>query len=310
MNCCLYFLLKDIFARLIFFLFFWFLLFCNNILAAVNYINTQDAEEVRKRYNYTSAIVANATTGEILYAYNANARIIPASLTKMMTAYIVFDAIRKGKIGINDKIDAKYTTKVNFKNDTTIKDLLYKMIINSINEVTDVLAEESCASVENFILKMNKFAKRFSMLDTNFANTNGLYDVNHYSTAYDMLKLSIRLVYDFPQYSELFGITNYIDENGEYNTKTTQIQENFSGIDGCKTGYLDASGYNMSAWGKHGKDYIFIVIIGTNSKSDRDNSVIKMMSLVLQNKDLSLNDKSQNGNFLEKILHFFRIVND
>ena len=287
--------------------------FCddNNILRKndLNKINT----EIKR--NCRSAIVINAVNGEILFSYNADRKIFPASLTKMMTAYVVFDAIDNGIIGINDK--SEYSENNN--NNITIKDLIYNMVVNSSNVVTDVLAKEvSFGNVKRFIKKMNSVAKEIGMKNTNFSNTNGLHDENHYSTARDIAKLSIRLVYDFPQYIDFFKITNYIDDNNHYSIKTTRIQDNAINVDGSKTGYVNASGYNLAAWKKKydngsNKNHIFVILTGANDTAKRDELVIKLMNLYSNTNDSFIRrtiSTTQQEDIVKKIFNFIGIDYD
>lgn len=235
---------------------------------------------------YTSAIVVDAENGKIYYEYNADKKIYPASLTKMMTAYLTFEAIEQGVIGVNDKISIKADKIIalhdNFigKN-TTIKDLLYKLAVISNNNAGNLLAQEVSGDRDKFIFKMNEKASKFKMKNTHFASPHGLFDENNYSTARDMAKLAIRLVYDFPKYSDFFSTTNYIDENGDYNTKTTQIQQNVRGVDGSKTGFLNASGNNLVIWGKQGDRNVFVVLIGTDTKKQRDGIALKLLNYAI-----------------------------
>ena len=232
---------------------------------------------------YTSAIVVDAENGKIYYEYNADKKIYPASLTKMMTAYLTFEAIDQGVVGINDKISIKADKIIalhdNFigKN-TTIKDLLYKLAVMSNNNAGNLLAQEVSGDRDKFVFKMNEKASKFKMKNTHFASPHGLFDENNYSTARDMAKLAIRLVYDFPKYSDFFSTTNYIDENGDYNTKTTQIQQNVRGVDGGKTGFLNASGNNLVIWGRQGDRNVFVVLIGTDTKRQRDGIALKLLN--------------------------------
>ena len=153
---------------------------------------------------FTSSIVVNSKNGQILQSYYPDKVIYPASLTKMMTAYVAFSAIKQGVIGLYDKIDkdkyANYGIYRYFgRNDNvTIYDLLLKMIVNSINEVSTILAIEISENVGNFVETMNEYARKLKMTKTHFANPHGLFDKNHFSTARDMANLSIGLVHDFP----------------------------------------------------------------------------------------------------------------
>ena len=232
---------------------------------------------------FTSSIVVNSKNGQILQSYYPDRVIYPASLTKMMTAYVVFAAIKRGVIGLYDKIDkdkyASYGIYRYFdKNESvTVYDLLLKMIVNSTNEAATILAIEVSENVGNFVETMNDYAHKIKMTKTHFANPHGLFDKDHVSTARDMANLSIRLVYDFPNLSQLFGITDYLS-NDDFYEKTTVIQRKSVGLKGNKTGYVAASGYNIAAWGEYGmNEKIFAVLIGANSKYERDRLIMRLI---------------------------------
>ena len=280
-----------------------FLYFCFLLLFTI-----KSYSEDNLNLKYKAAIVVDANNGEVLYSYNPDMAIYPASLTKIMTAYIVFSAVEQGVIGINDHISTN--------NNTTIKNLLYQMAINSHNDATNILAREIYGSTGSFINSMNNVAKKMNMKNTHFANTNGLFNENHYSTVRDIAKASIRLVYDFPQYADIFGITNYIDEDDEYNVKTTTIQQNIKGIEGSKTGYIDASGYNLALWGHYYGKHIFVVISGVNEKVNRDRVAVLLLNKVLKRykndfySGIDINDllkKRNNDNYFNKVCNFLDI---
>ena len=251
---------------------------------------------------FTSSIVVNSKNGQILQSYYPDRVIYPASLTKMMTAYVVFAAIKRGVIGLYDKIDKnKYASYGLYKyfsqdEDVTIYDLLLKMIVNSTNEAATILAIEVSENVHNFVETMNDYARKIKMTKTHFVNPHGLFDKDHVSTARDMANLSIRLVYDFPNLSQLFGITDYLS-NDDFYEKTTVIQRKSVGLKGNKTGYVAASGYNIAAWGEYGmNEKIFAVLIGANSKYERDRLIMRLIgnsvkeySIINRNKE---NDKN------------------
>ena len=273
---------------------------------------------------FTSAIVVNSNNGKILYSYNADDKIYPASLTKMMTAYVVFDNIKKGVIGLYDEVDKKkyHSQKLEsifpYSNDVTIKDLLLKIIVNSLNTPSEILAIETYGNVKSFVDEMNKKAKQFGMKDTHFVNTHGLFNENHYSTARDLANLSIRLVNDFPEYAEMFNITEYINSAEDLEQKTSTIQQNIKGVKGSKTGYIKASGYNIAMWGdydfqgedgKQKTDHIFAVLIGAQTRQERDELMLKLLSSTIKNNFNSpKNIKQSAKNYDEEIssiLKFF-----
>ena len=255
---------------------------------------------------FTSSIVVNSKNGQILQSYYPDRVIYPASLTKMMTAYVVFAAIKRGVIGLYDKIDKdKYASYGLYKyfspnEDVTIYDLLLKMIVNSTNEAATILAIEVSENVHNFVETMNDYARKIKMTKTHFANPHGLFHKDHFSTARDMANLSIRLVHDFPNLSQLFGITDYLS-NDDFYEKTTVIQRKSVGLKGNKTGYVAASGYNIAAWGEYGiNEKIFAVLIGANSKYERDRLIMRLISNSV--KEYNIVNRKERDNDINKLM--------
>lgn len=278
--------------------FFFFKTNIRNVLLLVFFCFCLNLSKLKadEELQYNSAIVVDANNGEILYSYNPDKKIYPASLTKMMTSYLVFSAIDNKIIGVNDNV--KYQNK-----QIKIKDLIYKMAVNSYNDVTDILAKETYGDVNEFIKEMNDTAKDMNMKNTHFANTHGLFNENHYSTVRDMAKLSIRLVYDFPQYKDFFGTTNYIDENREYNIKTTKIQQNVKGMEGSKTGYTDTSKYNLATWGHYNGRHVFVVVSGLKDKKNRDKAVVNLLQQLTKDNTIK-NSSKEEDEIMSKIFNF------
>ena len=264
--------------------------------------------------HFTSAIVANKTKDTILYSYNADDIVYPASLTKMMTAYVVFDSIRNGLIGLHDNVSiAKYKDYgicniFTCKNPITIKDLILKMSVLSSNIACDILATEISGRVENFVVLMNKYAKDFGLQKTHFSNTHGLFDEKHVSTARELLQISMNLVNDFPSYIQLFGITYYVDNDESFNKKTSTVQSSIKGIQGGKTGFISASGFNLSIWGEYEKEQVFAIVIGATNKISRDALILKLLNKSIKSE---ITAKSQPDDkdykIMFKVLKFFNL---
>ncbi len=232
---------------------------------------------------FVSAVIVNENNNEKIYSYNADQIIYPASLTKIMTAYIVFDAIKEGIISINDVIDKKKYKNFSVVNSApydqtiTIYDLLIKMIVKSSNESAIILAMEVANEEKLFVSLMNKKAKSIGMHNTFFVNSHGLYNDRHVSTANDLVKLTISFVKSYPEMSKIFNIVNYIDNNDNFEEKTTTI-DRVKNIKGSKTGFISAIGYNIALWGLQNGIMQYIVIIGCNSKYDRDRIALFLMN--------------------------------
>ena len=216
--------------------------------------------------NFSSALLVNAYNGEILYDYNKLKKIYPASLTKMMTAYVIFDAIENNSVDLHDKVqNANFTTY----------DLLMKMIIKSDNEAANILANNIYHSYDFFINKMNEWAEKLNLKNTHFQNPSGLFDENNYSTSEDMARLAIRLEYDFPHYVSMFKVNSLITNDDNVMTKTGNLDHSIlnAGYTG-KSGYISQSGYNMAIWQeKKDKMHIFLILIGTQSPQSRNDFI-------------------------------------
>jgi D-alanyl-D-alanine carboxypeptidase len=247
-----------------------------------------------------SALVVNADTGQVLYEKNAGGKRFPASLTKMMTLYLTFDALKKGKLSMDDTLPvsakAAEQPQTNIALDPgdrlPVKTAIESLIVRSANDASVVLAESLGGSVWNFSLMMNQKARALGMRNTNFRNPNGLPDDQQVTTAYDMAKLGIALRRDFPEYFPMFKITSFSYEGISYPSHNRVIGR-YDGADGIKTGYIRASGFNLVTSVKKDGYNIVAVIMGGTSSSARDNAMIDMLDRTfarLENKNRSISN--------------------
>ena len=294
------------------------------VLLAISYLinngniavaNTNEQKSNNLSGFFTSAVVVNSETGKILYSYNIDRKIYPASLTKMMTAYIIFEAINNGIVGLYDEVSCvkhikQLNSEVKFtaQQKPTIYDLLLQMIVKSSNNATILLASEVAGSEENFVKQMNDTAKKMSMNNTNFVNPHGLYNEKHTSTARDLVNLSIHLVNDFPHISKLFSITEFMDNDNDFIEKTTKIQRNNSEISGSKTGFISASGYNIAVWGNKNNRPIFSVIIGTNSPFERDKLAVSIMNYAVYGTTDDVKLKQKDDSLFDEMYDFINFI--
>lgn len=221
-------------------------------------------------------ILIDAQSGAILASQKANDRWHPASLTKLMTAYVTFRAIKQGEIkeGSPVVISAASTkqppSKMGYKQGVKLRidTALEIIIIKSANDVSHALGQSVAGSLNNFVSRMNKEAKRLGMVNTRFTNSNGLHNKNQYSSARDMALLSAQILKEFPQYAYMFesvGIKTPAKTHYTYNL----LLERFNGANGMKTGFVCASGYNMvGSASRNGKNLI-AVVLGASSQTDR-----------------------------------------
>ncbi len=254
----------------------------------------------------TSSIMINASTGDVLYSSNADEVRYPASLTKMMTLYITFNALDKGLLKLEDKLPVSRTaanrspSKLGLKAGETIsvKDAIMALIIKSANDCATVLAEGLGYSEEKFALTMTKVAQELGMKHTTFKNASGLPNRQQKSTARDMAILGAAIYHHFPQYYKLFSSTKFTYNGRTYYTHN-HLLKNFTGADGLKTGFTNAAGYNIATSAERNGYRVIAVTMGHKSIKERDKKIAGMMNSGL--KKLALADNIPSPNLYAKI---------
>lgn len=231
-----------------------------------------------------AALIMNPVTGEVYHEQNADAARYPASLTKMMTLYLLFEALERKEIRLssdmriselaarqpqtNLSLDAGDTIDV----ETAIKSL----VVRSANDVSVVVAEELGGSVDNFARLMTNKARALGMNSTTFKNPNGLPNPGQKTTARDMAKLGIALKRDFPKYYDYFS-TRQFSHNGVTYYTHNRVMLRYAGADGIKTGYIGASGFNLVTSVTRGGRPLVGVVMGGGSGAWRDNRMIQLL---------------------------------
>ena len=225
----------------------------------------------------SASIVVDEASGQVLSQSNADVLTYPASLTKMMTLYLTFEALQKGKITLGQALPVSANaasqppTKLGlYPGETiTVSLLIRGMIIKSANDAAMVMGEALGGSVEGFAQKMNAKAQALGMTRTLFRNPNGLPDPNQHTTARDLSRLAAALYRDFPQYYPLFSETRFTFHGRIYLTHN-RFMLNYPGADGLKTGYIRASGFNLAASASRNGRRVIGVVLGGRSPSLRD----------------------------------------
>lgn len=260
-----------------------------------------------------SSIMIDAETGKVLFASNADERRAPASLTKMMTLYITFNALDKGMISMEDKLPVSRTaanrspTKLGLKvgEKIKVKDAIMALIVRSANDCATVLAEGLGYKEDKFAQTMTQVAKELGMKNTIFKNASGLPNRAQISTARDMAVLGAAIYHHFPEYYKLFSAKKF-----SYNGKTyythNHLLESFEGADGLKTGYTNAAGYNIVTSAHRDGNRVIAVTMGHNTIKGRDRQIAQMMNrglkkLALADNIVSPNIYAQNTNEVKKI---------
>src|SRR6266404_4970745 len=224
-----------------------------------------------------SSIVSDATSGQVLLQSNADAPTFPASLTKMMTLYLLFEAMQKGAVKLDQPLPVSAnaasmpaTNLALSAGDTiTVATAIQAMIIRSANDVAVVVAEGLSGSEAAFAQKMNAKALALGMTQTVFRNPNGLPDPGQHTTARDVAALALALHRDFPQYYAYFTQVRFSFHGRTYITHN-RFMLHYPGADGLKTGYIHLSGFNLAASAVRNGRRLVAVIMGGRSPSLRD----------------------------------------
>lgn len=236
------------------------------------------------------ALLFDANTGNVLDAREARAPWAPASLTKLMTAYVTFRAIRDGRLKEDQRIkcsanaNAQPPSKLGMPTGTTIpvKRALEILIVMSANDLAVMLAEAVGGSVDNFVDEMNKTTLELGMTGTYFANPHGLPHPLQMTTARDIGLLTRALIREFPEYGYMFSL-EHIKVGKRTVRAHNKMLGNFNGADGMKTGYICASGYNLVASATRGKRRMVAVILGAKSGNARRAEAADLLERGFQN---------------------------
>ena len=221
-------------------------------------------------------ILIDSTTNRILAQKNPDERIEPASITKIMTGYVVSDQVEEGFINLQDEVFIsencwrKEGSKMWIREGTTVSllDLIKGMVIQSGNDASCAIAEHVAGSEENFVELMMKYVKRMGLSNTNFVNATGWPDENHYSSARDIAKLSSLLIKDFPEHYSLYKEKSFTYNNIPQRNRNALLWQDDS-IDGIKTGHTETAGFCLVSSGKRDDTRLISVIIKSNSEKTR-----------------------------------------
>ncbi|MGK9165408.1 D-alanyl-D-alanine carboxypeptidase [Inquilinus limosus] len=237
--------------------------------------------EAAPRY---AAYVIDARTGEVLHEENANQQLYPASLTKLMTLYLTFRSLERGDIALDTRLPvsayaaSQSPTKLGLPAGSRVRveDAILGLVTQSANDASVVLAEAIGGSESRFTRMMTQQARALGMSRTTFTSTNGLPDPDNVSTAHDMAVLARALINDYPQYYPYFATKNF-RYRGRNFPNHNRLMQTYPGMDGMKTGYIRAAGYNLVASAMRGKTRLIGVIFGGTSPTARNARMAELL---------------------------------
>ncbi|MDR2452611.1 MAG: D-alanyl-D-alanine carboxypeptidase [Candidatus Accumulibacter sp.] len=231
-------------------------------------------------------------SGQELVSQGANERFEPASLTKLMTAYLIFEAVRQGAIRLDQAVpvsEKAWRTQgsrmfIKVGTQVPVEDLIKGMIVQSGNDASVALAEAIAGSEENFAQMMNRQAQRLGMKDTHFSNASGLPEAQHYATARDLAVLTRALIRDFPgEYAKYYSMKEFL-YNGINQPNRNRLLRDPT-VDGVKTGHTDAAGYCLIASSKRGERRLLSIVLGTASDAVRTQESLRLLNYGFQSFD-------------------------
>lgn len=259
------------------------------VLTLVLQISTANAAPVT-----TSSILIDAQSGSVLYADNADAQRYPASLTKLMTLYITFNALENHALKLDDQLKISHTaanrspSRLGLTPGKTIdvRTAILGTIVKSANDCATVLGEALAKDERSFAVLMTQTARSLGMKNTTFKNASGLPNSQQKTTARDMAILATALYHHFPQYYAWFSIPEFEYDGKTYTTHNFLLKD-FAGADGMKTGYTAASGFNIVTSARRGNHRVIAVTMGHQQQEVRDKKVYAMMDQALNKMEKS-----------------------
>lgn len=234
-----------------------------------------------------AAMVMDARTGEVLHSRNADTRLHPASLTKMMTLYIAFQAIQRGEITLDTEVRitqlaaSEPPSKLGLQTGQRIKlrYLIRAAAVKSANDAATAIGVAISGSEDAFATRMNRTAAAMGMTNTTFRNAHGLTQSGHMSTARDMSVLGRHIIYDFPQYYNLFSRRTADAGIKQVNHTNRRWLDSYEGGDGIKTGYTRAAGFNLVASAQRGQERVIATVFGGASTAARNKRITELMDM-------------------------------
>jgi len=230
------------------------------------------------------ALLIDEDTGDVLYQKNADLKMAPSSMSKLMTIYVAFSRLKDGSLKMDDKVvvSKKAWSKagsrmfLSLNQEVSVEDLIKGIIIQSGNDATIALAECIAGSEEAFADRMNVVAKQMGLQNSHFVNATGWPDKAHYMSSRDLATLARRLIQDYPEYYSYFGEKEFVF-NGIKQDNRNSLLKMAIGADGLKTGHTDAAGYGITASAKQGNRRVIVVVNGLKSDASRAEEAKKLL---------------------------------
>lgn len=239
------------------------------------------------------AFIMDYDTGAVLFQKNADTPVHPASMSKLMTLYLLFEDLKAGKVQLDDMLAVSQdawalnegsTMFVGIDSSIAIEDLIRGIIVQSGNDACVVVAEGLAGSEAAFVDRMNEEAKRLGLTNSHFANSHGLEDPNHQMTAHDLAILARHLIADFPEYYHYFAEKEFVFNGIKQGNRNPLLYKDPS-VDGLKTGHLSVSGYGVTISAKRDDRRIIMVLHGMANMQERSDEAQRVLDWAFREYD-------------------------
>jgi len=250
------------------------------------------ANEIYKNLQQTQYyFLMDADNSEILLSRNADERIAPSSMTKLMTAYVVFDQIKKGAVNLNNRCvigkdawrKSGSSMFLNYGDVVTIEDLIKGLLAVSANDAAIALAETTASDYKGFIRLMNLKARELNMQNSHFMNPHGLHEDGHYMSLRDLATLAVRLYEDFPEYAKFLNIPEFTYRNITQKNRNPLIKKNYDGTLGGKTGHTNQGGYGIVGIVKRDNRRLVAVVNKAKTPKIREGAITELFDFGFEN---------------------------
>ena len=236
--------------------------------------------------NSKQAILIDYETGEILYKLNEKEKVYPSSLTKIMTAYLIFEDLENGNLQLPYKFQVSKEAWqqegsrmfLNIGSRVSIDDMLKGLIVQSGNDAAYALAEASAPNVNRFVERMNKKAKELKLENTNYTNPIGFSEEGHYMSVEDTALLARKLIEKYPQYYHKYFPMREYKYNNILQPNRNTLLKTYNGVDGIKTGHTEAGGYALATSAVRNNKRLIAVVNGASSEKDREEDSKKLLN--------------------------------
>ena len=224
-------------------------------------------------------------TNQVLFSKNENKKIYPASMSKLMTLYILFDSLNKGIVSLEDKFFVSRnayqkegsTMYAEIETEISVENLIKGIVVSSGNDACVIVAEALSGSEDSFAQQMNYYALEMGLSNSNFKNSSGLHDIDHYTTAEDLVRLAKYIITDFPEYYNFFDDRSFTWNNiTQYNRNN--ILKSDLGVDGLKTGYTSESGFGIIVSSKKNDRRLIGLVAGLDNVDERTIEITRLIN--------------------------------